>query len=209
MRDKLEQDALEVVNAAVGAESFARKEEIDEARVRLLARIGAYLSGPRREAAINDALDAVRRILSEEGRVRAIGHLAPLLDGTQIYRGLGYAREIKEPAGRARTLRELVRTVPEVERKQVIDEALSAIRSIDDGATRASEWVNIVPIVDTLSPDSLYEIWREALHSLAGGRRRTLLENFVSLRPAIVALGGRAAFATISDGLRKSGQWWP
>jgi hypothetical protein len=141
--------------------------------------------------------------------VRAIGQLAPLLDGTQILRALGYAREINEPAGRAKTLQALVHGVPEPERQPVIEEALSAIRLIEDGATRAGEWATIVPIVDAFSPDNLYEIWREALHGLSGGTRRMLLESFVSLRPAILTLGGRAAFANISDGLRKSGQWWP
>ena len=209
MQHQLATDALKAAIEGVQFEWSAATEERDEARVRVLAKVARLLPGPQRDEALSDAIDAVPRIVAEEGRVRALAQLAPLLHDAQVTRALEYARAITNPAARASSLQAVLRGIPDSSQAEVADEMAAAITLIDDAAVRAKALADAVSALADLPRDRQYEVWTAALHALASGTRRELLTKFDCLGPATLRLGGAEAVSEVATGLRKSGQWWP
>ena len=149
----------------------------------------------------SEALEAARSIQDEFSRAQVLSVLAKI-DTADFSALLEAARSIQSESSRAQVLSDLARQVPKIFLSN-LQKAINDLTHKSAGAEALGESLAYFPLA-TLP----YSIWCIYLHLLAHRWRSDLMQDLVTLHPAILHLGGEAAMRGIVDAMREvCGQW--
>ena len=121
------------------------------------------------------------------------------IDAAYFEQALQAAREIKDEENRAIVLSELAEHSPQ----NFLSNIYEAILAIVHKPSRAQA---ISGYITRLSPP--YAEWQTHLHILAHRNRADLMQDLVTLYPAILHLGGTAAVRGVVDTMRQVCSQW-
>jgi hypothetical protein len=115
-------------------EALAAAREIQNAadRQQAITALALQLPEEPREAAMREALEAVPRIIGPRARAQALAELVPHLPDSLLEETLNTARALRDPAGRAKTLRALADRMPAPSSQPLMAEAQAAELEIQD-----------------------------------------------------------------------------
>jgi ABC-type transporter Mla MlaB component len=149
----------------------------------------------------NEALTAAREIKNEYRRAEVLRELAKI-DSIYFNEALTAAREIKNEYSRSSVLSELAKQSPQ----KFLSNIYEAILEIVHKPSRAKA---ISSYISRLSLATLpYSEWQTHLHILSHRERSDLMQDFVTLYPAILHLGGTAAVRGVIDTMRQVCSQW-
>jgi hypothetical protein len=136
----------------------------------------------------------------------------PLSDsrrGVAFKDALDAACAIREYSTRANALMALIPHLTEVERIAVLDQALSAVKSIDDVGrrTRILRTIARHALAEPIMPWDPY--WRAFVEDAATQGRDILISDLSVVGAVIFRLGGPMAIEQSLHGLLDVGRWWP
>jgi hypothetical protein len=152
-------------------------------------------------AYFNEALTAAREIKNEYRRAEVLRELAKI-DSIYFNEALTAAREIKNEYSRSSVLSELAKQSPQ----KFLSNIYEAILEIVHKPSRAKA---ISSYISRLSLATLpYSEWQTHLHILSHRERSDLMQDFVTLYPAILHLGGTAAVRGVIDTMRQVCSQW-
>ncbi|PZV14046.1 MAG: hypothetical protein DCF20_14140 [Pseudanabaena sp.] len=146
-------------------------------------------------------LEAAREIKYKSSRASVLSALAKI-DSAYFDEALQAAREIKDEYSRAGLLSALAKKSPQ----NFLSNIYEAILAIVHKPSRAHA---ISGYITRLSLATLpYSEWQTHLHILAHCKRSNLMEDLVTLYPAILHLGGTAAVRGVVDTMRQVCSQW-
>ena len=143
-------------------------------------------------------LQAAREIKVESIRAWVVSALAKI-DPAYFDVLLQAAREIKDESSRASVLSALAKQSPQ----DFLPNIYEAILTIVHKPSRA---IAISGYITRLSPP--YSEWQTHLHILAHRQRSDLMQDLVTLYPALLHLGGSAAVRGVVDAMRQVCSQW-
>ena len=152
-------------------------------------------------AYFDEALQASKETKDEYWRAMVLSELAKI-DSAYFDVLLQAGREIKAEYSRAMVLSELAKQSP----PNFLSNIYAAILAIVHKPSRAeaiSSYITRLPLA-TLP----YSEWQTHLHILAHRKRSDLMQNLVTLHPAILHLGGTAAVRGVIDTMRQVCSQW-
>ena len=181
---------LAEINSAYSDEALEAAREIKDESSR------AEVLSESDSADFEEALQAAREIEDEYSRAEALSELAKI-DSAFFKEALQAAREIEDEYSRAILLSRLAQQSPQ----NFLSNIYEAILAIVHKPTRAkaiSSYITRLPLA-TLP----YSEWQTYLHILAHRKRADLMQDLVTLYPAILHLGGTAAVRGVIDTMRQ------
>jgi ABC-type transporter Mla MlaB component len=148
-----------------------------------------------------EALQATREIKNDDRRASVLSVLAEI-DSACFEEALIAARQIKSESRRVIVLNALAKQSP----KNFLSDIYEAILAIVHKPSRAEA---ISGYITRLSLATLpYPEWQTHLHILAHRKRSDLMQDLVTLYPAILHLGGTAAVRGVIDAMRQVCSQW-
>jgi hypothetical protein len=152
-------------------------------------------------AYFDEALQTAREIKDEYGRAMVLSELARI-DSAYFDEALQAAREIKDESSRASALSVLAEQSPQNSLSNIY-EAILAIVHKPSRAKAISGYITRLPLA-TLS----YSEWQTHLHILPHRKRSDLMQDLVTLYPAILHLGGTSAVRGVVNIMRQVCSQW-
>ena len=174
----------------------ARKIQHESSRARILSELakvdGAYFS---------EALAVVRAIQDEYYRANFLSELAKV-DGAYLSEALAAARTIQNEYMLAWVLSKLAHQVPQ----ELFSEIWNAIFAIPNKSARAIAISGSLPRLPLATLP--HSDWISYLHILAHRERSDLMQDLVTLYPAILHLGGDTAMREVVNTMREICNQW-
>ena len=152
-------------------------------------------------AYFEEALQAVREIKDDSIQASALSTLANI-DSAYFEEALQAVREIKDDSIQASALSTLAEHSPQGNLSKIY-EAILAIVHKPSRAQAISSYITRLSLA-TLP----YSEWQTHLHILAHRKRSDLMQDLVTLYPAILHLGGTAAVRGVVDTMRQVCSQW-
>jgi hypothetical protein len=151
---------------------------------------------------VEQAWAYVEQMQDEQKISEAIQALAFYLSKSLFQLALQAAREIKDEDSRAEVLSEMANQSPQNFLSKIYEAILTIVHK-PSRARAISSYITRLPLA-TLP----YYEWQTHLHILAHRKRSDLMEDLVTLYPAILHLGGTAAVRGVIDTMRQVCSQW-
>ncbi|MFG6103641.1 NB-ARC domain-containing protein [Leptothoe sp. EHU-05/26/07-4] len=174
----------------------ARQIQDEDRRADILSQLAQ-----QDEAYFEEALEAARQIQSEDSRANVLSQLAQQ-DEAYFEEALEAARQIQSENRRADILSQLAQQVPN-DRLLNLKTAITDITHKPTAAKALSNSLVHFPLAN-LS----YTNWKSFLHLLAYRKRSYLMQDLVTLYPAIIHLGGEEAMRGVVDAMKDVCSQW-
>jgi ABC-type transporter Mla MlaB component len=190
--------ALAKIDSAYFEEALQAAREIkdDSSRASVLRELAKIDS-----TYFEEALQAAREIKDDFRRAEVLSDLAKI-DSTYFEEALQAAREIKHESSRARVLSDLAKQSPQNFLSNIYEAILTIVHK-----PRLAQAISVY-ITRLSLPTLPYSEWQTHLHILAHRERSELMEDLVTLYPAILHLGGTAAVRGVIDTMRQVCSQW-
>ncbi|MBE9508761.1 MAG: protein kinase [Chloroflexi bacterium] len=214
-RDVVLEEALEA----------ARVIEDGAGRAMALAEVIPHLPEAKRNAIVDEALEAAQEAKQEQEQMARKHPSMYVVSPIIALSGLAFY--LTEP-GLTVILQEIMALPDYAFGFSVADDLVHLAPYLSDGdleraLRKAAEaayvqedyiergWLlgKIVPLLTTLSHDTLYPLWQEMLHTLVMQRRSDLLSDLSALSPVIAALGDTPTVGKIIHAIQNVGRAWP
>jgi len=193
--------------------SIAQAIKCGPIRAMTLTELAPYFPAPLKKEALQQALITIQSFEQESHRAQILNLLllkiAPNLPDSLKEQALSAAQSLEDGYYRALALSEIAPYLSSELKEQVLKQALSATLMVTDTQVRPQILRKLIPQLVTLSPMTLYPLWRDYLIAVASQSRPLLLEVIGTLTPVVVTIGGTKAVEETVIAVQDIGRWWP
>jgi hypothetical protein len=183
-------------------------------RAKALATLIPMLGPSSRQAALQQALSALRNDEDKDEEEDVLVSLAPYLRAELHTEALKIARANFYLPSRIKALAALSQTPPQSVRDDILEEALKdAVRierseEFEDDRARQDALNSLIPLVSKLPRSRQYELWSHTLWELSSRAREDLLDDLPTLAPVLHDLGGDREIEQVVQLLLQARHWW-
>ncbi|NET32058.1 MAG: hypothetical protein F6K19_08650 [Cyanothece sp. SIO1E1] len=189
---------LATIDGAYFAEALAATQAVQDetSRASVLSQL-ATIDG----ADFSALLIAVRMIQDESSQARVLSQLAKI-DGADFSALLAATQAIQNESNRADVLHDLIQHAPQ-DFLSILWDEIFALTHKPTGAKALSDSLPYLPLTTLSHAD-----WQSSLHLLAYRQRSDLMQDLVTLYPAILHLGGEAAMHGVVETMHEVCNQW-